>query len=247
MSKAPSFKVAEISIATGLPDHALKDIVRLNCAPPSQDVRRGVSRHFDTNGLATFAIAGALYRAGAEPLPSAVIALGLATEWLQQSAAKYELAYVYDNLDQMANDASSQSRRKVSIETSVLRGDRYTLHRKLAKLDLEYRPERERPGDFKIEIISRRFVWDVSSGQPEPLFTIEGWRRGAQKIILQSFFDDHCSGKPELIAATKSAWSADRDTADARIVLNASQAVRRAFNRISQHRELTSEGELIED
>jgi hypothetical protein len=240
----PRFRIEEIASATKLPVTGIEFLVKCELVPPSKGGGRGNPRTFDTNGLAEFAICGALYWAGADIVVASKVSRAFANEW------KAKKGYLPDSLDNIWRDLASDSRdnpNKLSIEGDV--EDRYHYLMELGKCYPSFLPkEPQKNADLILHIVDREYVLSsilegtIKTQSPytgatyltSSEYRLLGWSRGVKNIELKMFYDE--PNDTIRLAKIEREFQLAYQNSVSSLVINTSLAVRKVYQSIADSR-----------
>lgn len=203
------------------------------------------ARFWDSNGLSEAAILAALQKAGADAVASAKLAQAVMAEFLSRDGMPPSRFDQY--LTKPLNLDAPHFPKGLGVDAYDRRREIYWFHQALLTAK-NYRPFKALPRDLCIEVADRKFLTarlfdDGPNDKPFFERQIEGWERGGDEVVvrdLDGLFDWAAVAKsPELKAeadAARADWNEARANAVGFIRINASLAIRSAFDALHQHR-----------
>ena len=237
----PEFRSEAIAEATGIPMTSVEAIVRAELSPAAKSVGRGSARRYTSQGLAQWAITGALCKAGVPPLIAAKISKSFVDQYIDHFG-KSEIA---DSLDSYLREAVSNgySINVPAPATPDGSTDRYLFHLALDRDYIKYRPDIPAKSDLILVIADQKYLFwggnrklgiltDAGNFSQVASFRIFGWERGSTSIELVSIYEES-QGDENLAKSIELEFQNGLNNAVGASHINVSLAIRRAFKAVS--------------
>lgn len=255
------FTSTELALAGGLTPRSFATLVENDLAPAKEEDSGGknTSGQWNTNAVGYVAMTGAFYSCGVDLLMSAKISREILGEFV--STYGFLPSRLFNYFD---GDAKEGSRflawlRSENLSDSSIHDD-YWVHRYMRAHTNAYTVNSRFEGDFIVEIVDKRLVFTsldfrhrkvvprlspwgaTASTDPEMALEILDWGRGkaASTRAIHDIVDfaelmDNPEEKRRAQAIEKS-WLKAREDAVGSLRINASLAIRNAFDAIHDHR-----------
>lgn len=254
------FTSTEMALAAGISARNFGVLVEAGLAPEATNTDSGknTSRLWDRFGIGKSAVIGAVHKGGAELMMSAKIGELVVEEFA--SGRGYLPTRFSEHLDPPLNPNHNDFPWEATNQEIMLSTDNdFWLHHFLRTKASNYKPWTAMDGDLIVEIVDRRYVFTdfayrprhereapqqkpwayVASDTPEIALEIEGWEKGKEAIIRPPHEILGCVTDPAektRIEETQQAWLLARQNAVGLLRVNASLAIRNAFDTIHDHR-----------
>lgn len=238
----PEFRSEAVSEATGIPMTSIEAVVRAGLSPIAKSVGRGSARRYSSQGLAHWAVTGALCKAGAPPLVAAKISRSFVDQYPEQHSYR---GYLNDGLDSLWHHALNEGYQIAlpSPTTPDSPADRYSFHLAINNGYPYYKPEVPTKSDLILFIADQKYLFwstngklgiltDAGSFSQVASFRIFGWERGSSAIKLISV-DEESQGDPEAAKFIELEFQHGLDNAIGVSRVNVSLAIRQAFKAVS--------------
>lgn len=249
------FTSTELAIAAAAPQRAMESLARADLLPPSAgEGGRGGVKLWTSRGVAHIALVGALRLTGVELLLAARLVNTVAEEL--ESAYGQISANLERYLEKDLNPSHTHFPWSSALNADGDIRDEFWLHHKLVTGTAAYKPGLALDGDWIIEIADREFVFIGNRREKHMIQTllisgsdadyarslarIVGWERGSDATVLDFMAEvDRNYRDPDFesrAADLERKYMAARRNATGLLTINASLAIRNAFDAIHRHR-----------